>query len=73
MARVDNLCGLAGPGMNGWQPFPHFALTGGGDLPAIESDSILSQLQFEPGLPMTRKDLVTEGGALHCIAMTQPK
>ena len=24
-------------------------------------------------IPVTCKDLVTEGGALHCIAMTQPK
>ena len=39
----------------------------------LESDSLVRWLQFEPGLPMTCKDLVTEGGALHCIAMTQPK
>jgi agmatine/peptidylarginine deiminase len=35
--------------------------------------SFLSQFQLAPVLPMTCKDLVTEGGALHCIAMTQPK
>ncbi|MCX6855489.1 MAG: hypothetical protein NTV80_11370 [Verrucomicrobia bacterium] len=64
---------MANPFLFEWQPLPHFALTGGGDLPAIKSVSFLSQLQPAPGPPVTCKDLVTEGGALHCIAMTQLK